>query len=154
MYKRQIQNLRKDLSIKLGSKIDPTDPDSPTYYDTLSRGELPNISKEIPRYSLANMQKELASNRPVDNVYNEFISNCLNKDIYILDGVKRDVYITGNDDEILYKNRESIVILYLPGHYELIGIIDDNNIHTLFDPEDDFIQRIKTRMQQLHTLQS
>nr|QBK91553.1 MAG: uncharacterized protein LCPAC302_01730 [Pithovirus LCPAC302] len=144
--KKFIRKLRKDLSIKLGSRVDPKDINGKTYYETLSRGELNEISKSVPNYSLKNMQSELDSNRPIDNVYNEFISNVLNKDIYILDLVKRDVYITGDDDEILYKRRPSIVILYLPGHYELIGIKENDNIKTLFDPNDNFIQTIRLRM--------
>ena len=66
--------------------------------------------------------KELDSDRPVDNAYNEFISDQLNKDIYILDAVTQDVYMTGSDDNVLYKDRPSIVLMYLPGHYELVGL--------------------------------
>jgi hypothetical protein len=148
-----IKKLRKSLSIKLGSKTDPADPNSLTYYDNLSRGQLAEFAESVPSYSLENMKNELDSNHPVDNIYNEFISNQLNKDIYILDGVKRDVYITGNDDDILYKNRSSIVILYLPGHYELIGLLEtNNNIKVLFDPDHDFIQTIRARMSELRII--
>jgi len=153
-----ITKLRKSLSIKLGTKINPSDPYSPTYYETLSRGQLPIISKQkgLEKYSLENMQKELDSNQPVDNIYNEFISNQLNKDIYILDAVKKDVYITGFDDDILYKNRPSIVILYIPGHYELIGVNANSNtnntIKVLFDPNDDLIISIKNRIRELKTM--
>ena len=104
------------------------------------------------------MQKELNSDFSVDNVYNEFISNQINKDIYILDMVKQDVYMTGDDDEILYKTRPSIVILYLSGkykssgHYELIGLNENGYIKTLFDSDHDFIQNIRARMYELRTL--
>lgn len=142
-----IQNLRKDLSVTLGSKINPSDNSSPLYYDELSRGELKDFSKSVPEYSLKNMQKELDSKRSVDNVYNEFISNQLDKDIYIIDAVKKDIYITGDDNDILYKNRPSVVILYLPGHYELVGLIKRNgDIKTLFNPDHDFIQAIRERI--------
>lgn len=141
-----IQKLRKDLSVKLQSKVDPTNPTSPIYYDTLSRGKLREFSKSVPSYSLKNMVKELDSDHPVDNVYNEFVSNQLDKDIYILDLEKRDVYITGYDDEILYKDRPSIVILYLPGHYELVGLDENGIVKTLFDPDHDFILTIRDRI--------
>lgn len=144
--KEFVKKLRKDLSVKLKSKVDPTDPESPIYYDILSRGELREFSKSVPAYTLENMVKELNSNRPVDNVYNEFISDQLDKDIYILDMLKRDVYITGYDDEILYKNRPSIVLLYLPGHYELVGLDDHGIIKTLFDPNHPFIETIRRRI--------
>lgn len=145
-----IKKLRKDLSIKLGTRTDPSNPRSPTHYEVLSRGQLQEFSKSVPVYTLENMQKELDSNRSVDNVYNEFISDQLDKDIYILDMVKRDVYITGYDDEILYKNRPSIVLLYLPGHYELVGLDNDGVVKTLFNPDHDLIRTIRARMRELY----
>lgn len=138
-----IRELRKDLSIKLGEEIDNG---GKRYYDILSRGKLGEIGKEMKEYTLENMQKELNSSLPVDNVYNEFISNILNKDIYILDYITKDVYITGDDDDILYKDRDSIVILYIPGHYELIGEEKNEGILTLFKPENELIKRIRERI--------
>ena len=109
----------------------------------------------VPQYSLNSMKDELASDRPVDNAYNEFISNILNKDIYILDVMKKDIYVTGKDLDILYKGRESIVLLYIPGHYELVGIRNNNNdIKTLFDSDHPFIQSIQTRMMELISMGS
>ena len=143
-----IRNLRKELSEKLKSKIDPLDKNSPIFYDTLSRGKLREMSKDMPIYKLENMVKELDSNLPVDNKFNEFISNVLEKDIYILDLENKDVYITGDDDDILYKNRDSIVIGNLPGHYELIGIMKDNKIKTLFPYNHPFIEKIRLRMKE------
>lgn len=138
-------DLRKSLSRKLGAPVEPNNPLSPTYYATLSRGKLAEISKDVPDLSLDYMQKELASRLPIDNKYNEFISNVLDKDIYLLDYNTKDVYITGADDEILYKNRPSIVILVLPGHYELIGLQTNSGVQTLFDPSSNFIQNIRFR---------
>ena len=149
--KNFIKNLRKDLAKRLASKIDPEDPKSKTYYEALAQGELKKISKDMGNYSLKNMQKELSSSStPVSNIYNEFISDQLELDIYILDANKKDVYMTGTEDNLLYKNRRSIVILYLPGHYELIGLVDeDNEVTTLFSPQSDFIQSIRKRMKKL-----
>ena len=145
-----IRDLRQSLSIKLGSK----EKGGLTYYETLSRGQLPEIAKTMPAYSLTNLQQELNSSRSVSHIFHEFISDQLDKDIYILDAAKRDVYMMGDDDEILYKHRPSIVLLYIPsnqekegsGHYELIGLQDDDNIRTLFDPTDEFIGAIRYRM--------
>lgn len=144
-----VKQLRRDLAVKLGSKVDPRNPESPLYYDLLSRGNLKDFSKTLPQYSLANIQEELNSDRPVDNVYNEFISDQLDKDIYILDMTKQDVYVTGSDDDILYKDRPSIVILYLPGHYELVGINDNGVIRTLFSHDHDLILAIRDRMNEI-----
>ena len=138
---------RKELSRKLSDNVDSNDSSSPTFYQTISRGQLEDFSSHVPSYSINNMKKELASSNSVDNVYNEFVSDVLNKDIYILDVVAKDVYITGKDIDILYKGRPSIVLLYIPGHYELVGIRDKNdNLNTLFDPTNPFIQAILRRM--------
>lgn len=142
-----IQTLRRNLAKLLGSKIPNS---NKTYWETLSRGEFVRISKHSPEFSLTNMANELASpNTPISDIYNEFISDQLNIDIYILDAERKDVYMNGADMTLLYKNRPSIVLLYLPGHYELIGIADGNYITTYFSPDDPFIKYIRARMEQL-----
>ena len=149
--KEFIKNLRKDLAKTLALKVDPEDAESKTYYQTLSNGEFEKISETMPKYSLKHMQKELAnSSKPVSNIYNEFISDQLNLDIYILNGKTKDVYMTGSDNSLLYKGRRSVVILYMPGHYELIGLMDkDNNIETIFSHKSKFIKKIRERMTEL-----
>jgi len=147
--KKFVRSLRKDLSKMLANKVDPKNPDSKIWYETVANGEWPIISQKMNEYSLESMQKELDSNASVSNIYNEFISDQLNKDIYILDGITQDVYMTGTDENLLYKNRTSIVILYLPGHYELIGIEDNGYIQTSFETNSDLIQMIKKRMKEL-----
>jgi hypothetical protein len=144
-----IKMLRRDLAIKLAQPANPQDPQGPSNYDLLSRGQLLEFAKGVPKYSLPNMQRELNSTSAIDNVYNEFISNQLNKDIYLLDGEKHDVFVTGNDDDILYKDRHSIVILYIPGHYELVGLINGDRIETHFEPNHPFIQAIRDRLQEI-----
>lgn len=146
---KMVSEFRMELSSKLSDKIYPRDPSSLTYYQKISRGQLEDFSKEVPQYSIDNMKKELSSTSSVDNVYNEFISDVLNKDIYILDLLTEDVYVTGGDLDILYKGRPSIVLLYIPGHYELVGLRDrDNNLNTLFGADHPFIQNIIERLKQ------
>ena len=143
-----VKNLRRDLSIALGNKVNPQNPKSKTFYQTLANGELEEISKAMPEYSLENMQKELNSNTPVSNYFNEFISNQLDVDIYILDAKKKDVYMTGSDLKLLYKERKSIVLLYLPGHYELVGLMDNpNSIETCFSHSHPLISAIRSRIE-------
>ena len=143
-----VKNLRRDLSIALGNKVNPQNPKSKTFYQTLANGELEEISKAMPEYSLENMQKELNSNTPVSNYFNEFISNQLDVDIYILDARKKDVYMTGSDLKLLYKGRKSIVILYLPGHYELVGLMENSTvIETCFSPTHPLISSIRSRIE-------
>ncbi len=145
-----VKNLRTDLSKMLNNKIDPNNAQSSTWYETMANGEWVEDSNNIPELSLKFMQNELASNASISHVYNEYISDQLDKDIYILDVEKKDVYMTGTDDALLYKNRNSIIILYLPGHYELIGIKDSQNyIQTIFSPDSKIIQIIKKRMKEI-----
>lgn len=145
-----VKALRRDLAYKLGEPVNPKDKSSVRYYDVLSRGNLGEFSKAVPKYRLENLQKELMSDEPVDHIYNEFISNQINKDIYLLDLLKQDVYVTGNDSDILYKDRDSIVIMTLPGHYELVGLRDGEEIKTLFKPSHPFIRLLKDRIQKIH----
>ncbi len=145
-----IKEIRKDLSIKLGEPIDPENPGGLRHYDILSRGKLSKFSdnKGLEQYSLRNMQKQLLNSREaVDNVYNEFLSNIFDIDIYMLDLNKKDVYMVGEDSGILYKDRGSVILLYMPGHYELIGLEDPSgNIITYFSPHHSFIESIRARM--------
>ena len=154
LSQRQIvKTLRRELADKLGSKINPLLPHSPTHYDVLSRGKLKDFGKDVTAYTLPALQAWLASNRSIDNAFNEFISNLLGKDIYILDYNKQDVYITGNDMDLLYLNRPSIILMYLEspeqdgtGHYELVGRVERGRLLTLFDPTDPLVSLIQKRM--------
>lgn len=143
-----ISDLRFDLSRKLADKVDLSREDSPIHYDLLSRGQLRKFAENVPQYSQESMMRELNSNRSVDNVYNEFISNILNKDIYLLSLNEQDVYVTGDDSDILFKGRNSIVILEMPGHYELVGIQASSGIKTLFHPDHPFIKAIRIRLRE------
>ena len=144
--KKFIKNLRKDLSKKLAEPVDPEDPDFGSWYETMAHGEWPRTSKTMKEFGLKHMQKELNSNASISNIYNEYISDQLDIDIYILDAVRQDVYMTASDNDLLYKDRRSVVILYLPGHYELIGTKDKDYIQTQFRPNSNIIQIIKERM--------
>ena len=143
-----IRDLRYDLAIKLDEKVDPQNSNSPIHYDLLSRGNLREFAGDIQQYTLESMKRELNSDRSVDNVYNEFISNILEKDIYLLDITTQDIYVTGDDFDILYKGRSSIVTLAIPGHYELVGLQTSTGIKSLFDADHPFIQSIKSRLRE------
>lgn len=149
-----VQGLRKDLSMKLGLPVDPRDPNSPRHYDLISRGNLADYAKGVPHYSLEGLQNELLHGVNVDFIYNEFIGNEINKDIYILHYETQDVYIVGNDMDLYYKGRDSIVILYIEacGHYELVGVEEDGVIKTLFETNHNFIVCLKQRIQDLISL--
>lgn len=137
-----VLRMRKELAHRL-----------PEAYHKLSRGGLESFGKALPEYSLRGMQKILLAGVAVDYVYQEFISDCIDKDIYIIDSTIQDVVVMSiQDDDILYKNRESIVLLFLPGHYELVGcrrVADREYVQTLFLPDDPFILAIRARQRYL-----
>jgi hypothetical protein len=147
--KQIIKGFRHDLAAELDRPFNEDNPKGPCKYDMLSRGNLKDFAKECPQYRKKSMQKELMSSHAVDNVYNEFVSNELNKDIYILHREKQDVYITGDDIDLLYKGRQSIVLIYLEkqGHFELVGLQNEKGqFDTIFSPDHPFIQAVKNRI--------
>lgn len=138
-----IIGLRRDLAMKLSSK----NKKGITYYDMLSNGTLKEFSKVWHPYKLENLKKELIECKYVDNVYIEFISNQINKDIYLLSLDTQDIYFSGDNYTLLHKGRNSIVLIYGNNHYELIGIYEKNGeICTLFEPDHPFILMIQSRI--------
>ncbi len=141
-----IQQFRSDLAEQL-----------PDRYDTLGAGFFKTLN--YPQYSLENMMIELKSGRAVEIEYIQLIADLINKDIYIIskkvnhDGGEPLMY---EDNDILYRDRPSIVLLYIEndpkktGHYETMGILnEDESVSTLFSPDHDFILRIRERMDRL-----
>lgn len=146
--------LRQELSRKLATKIIDGD-DSPTYYDILNGGNTRTFSEAVPEFSLANMQRELASRNPIGFGYLEFIGNALNKDIYILEAQRRDIYATHELPLTIKGNRKSIILYYLSGHYELAGLqLSDGTFVTHFAPEHSFIRFLYDRVQNIKSKQS
>lgn len=143
--KEIVTRFRKGLSDSLSH----TNEEGKTKYSLLGNGIIEELGKEMKEYSLEYMQKELELSLPVGNQYNEHVSNEISRDIYILDATREDVYMTGDKEEYLYKNRNSVVLLYYPGHYELIGVKEGDMVITDFDPSHPFIQLIKRRMKEL-----
>lgn len=138
------RSFRNNLAVRL-SEIDPIT--GQEYYDGLNNGNLRDISKGVKEYSKEYLRKELLSSEPVDNIYQELISNAINKDIYIIDMETMDMYNTGSAYTLYYKGRNSIVIAYSPGHFETIGLKrSDGTINTVFTPEHPFIQACKERL--------
>jgi hypothetical protein len=141
-------NLARTFRNSLADLIEEMDPfTGKTYYSGLNMGKLEEISGGIKEYSMEALQKELRSSDAVDNIYQELISNALNKDIYIIDGPKQDIYNVGSAYPMYYKGRNSIVIYYIPGHFEVVGIKhSDGTVDTLFTPEHPLIQACRERL--------
>lgn len=144
---KYVHSLRKELAYKLSEKKE----NGSTYYDSLSRGQLKSFSKEDNTVSLDGMRRILLNvNRWIGEECHELMSDLCNTDIYILDYDTHDVYML-SDTDIYYKSRKSIVILYITGHYEAIGLNEEGTIRTLFKPDHYFIEAIRKRIQNIKT---
>ena len=77
----------------------------------------------------------------------EVISDVIGKNIYILDGLMWDVWIPEDHDfehplNMLYEDRDSVVLLKSVNNYEIVGISEDGEIYTCFRHSDPFIKKI------------
>lgn len=147
-----VKQMRKEFSEKLSSPIS-SEKNAKTHYEIINFGktaEFP-VSPDLPEYdySLVNMKKQLDSNNNIGYGYMEYISNILDKNIYILNEVDNDLYPFVKEDLLnLYKkNRSSLVLYYTTpndndsyDHYELVGIMNNGIIDTYFSPDHSFIK--------------
>lgn len=133
------RSLRYELSQKLNQHIN-NDINLPTYYESLNSGNTRSFSKDVPEFELEYMKQQLNSNNPIGYGYMEFIGSVLNKDIYILDGSTKDIYISDELKLTIKGDRDSVVLYYINGHYELIGIVKDEQLITHFDCSSTFIR--------------
>jgi hypothetical protein len=135
------RDLRNNLSKVLRETNKKT---NKTYYEELSRGEIKELSKELPQLKLNYMEKYLNSNNWLDIFYIELISNQLEVDIYIINN-NGEVYNLG-DNDIYYKNRKSVILKYIDqAHFEAVGI-KFNKIETLFDNNFFIIKKLRDKM--------
>lgn len=127
-----------------------------TEYESMGGGCYKDYNEAVKdvdgdKYSLAAMKRELLSSTPVDHAYTEILSNYLDLDIYLISSQTGDIYATGTDFNLYYKDRRSIVILYSPGHYDVVGIKrmspdrEDTIFDTLFAPTHELIAALRKR---------
>ena len=144
-----VSHLRKELSQKLASNISD-ESDSPTYYDVLNGGNTSAFAEAVPEFTLSYMQDQLKSSFPIGYGYMEFIGNALDKDIYILEAIRHDIYITDELPLVIKGGRKSIVLYYMNGHYELVGIErEDGTFDTHFSPDHSLIRFLYGRVLEL-----
>jgi len=141
-------NLARTFRNALADRLDEIDPiTGKNYYSGLNQGRLSEISEGIKEYTKDGLQKELRSEASVDNIYQELISNALHIDIYIIDGAKKDIYSVGSSFDCYYKGRNSIILYYSGGTYEVIGLKHSNGeIDTIFTPLHPLIQSCRSRL--------
>ena len=94
--KKFVDNMKKEFSENLSNPRPGYG--RKTWYQTLSREKLEELSNEFPLLEEENLKKLLLVRIPLDNIFNEYISEVLGLDIYILDGDNKRVYIFGEED--------------------------------------------------------
>lgn len=149
--KEIIQKIRKELAEKLSCPVS-SQPNSKTHYEIINSGktsEFP-VCPDFPEddFSLENMKKQLDSDKYLGYGYIEYISNMLDKNIYILNDSNNDLYPFEKTEllNIYKRNRSSIVIYYKSNHYELVGILNNGIVDTYFDSDHTFIKFLYNRV--------
>jgi len=143
---KTVTELRHELADIIDTKKDT---DGLVYYQKLSRGKLEEISKCIDHTKLEEMKRFLRSNEYFTHLYLEFISEVFNIDIYIIDYKTMKLYNNG-DDELLYKDRDSIILGYNEHeqHFESLEVeVRPGKFKTFFEYDSNIIKEIKTRKQ-------
>jgi hypothetical protein len=150
--KEMVNAYRLLLAERLDSPIDPSNILSPCVYDCLSRGKMKEYAEIIKEYHIDVMRNELQNpDFFLDDKYLELISNELSKDIYVLNALTQDVHMFDHSDvDMYYKGRPAVVLLFLPGHFELVGIQKENgDVVTHFAPTSPFVQALHGRYLEL-----
>lgn len=143
-----ITQFRKELAQKLAAKISDVE-DAMTHYEILNRGNTKAFAEAVPEFGLEYMQGQLDSSNHIGYGYMEFIGNALNKDIYILEASRKNIYATEELPLTIRGDRKSIVLYYMEGHYELVGIErPDGSFDTHFSPEHSFIRFLHQLVEQ------
>lgn len=127
-------NLRHELADRLD-----------TVYESLSGGNICKFAEAVPEFKMDVMINELRSNHYIGYGYIEYISNLINKDIYIINGNTCDIYIS---DELPYliKGRTSIVLYYKDVHYEPIGLWQEGKYYCHFKACHPFIKFLRAKI--------
>jgi hypothetical protein len=146
-----VKQMRKRFSENLSSPIS-SEPNAKTHYEIINSGktaEFPLCPDSLEYdFSLNNMKKQLDSNKYIGYGYIEYISNILDKNIYILNDSNSDLYPYEKTElpNIYKKNRSSIVLYFSFNHYELVGIMNNGIVDTYFDSDHTFIKFLYNRV--------
>lgn len=156
-----VRELRRSLSQQLSEPADlivnnltSSSITVKTWYQIINRGGLTKLSSDpgkVPddikqRMLLHNMQNELDSCQPLDNLYDDYLSKILNKNIFVIDLHTKSVKYNIDGDILLSPNRNCVVILDKNGHYETVGIKENDVISTYFHWNHPFIIQLRLLM--------
>jgi hypothetical protein len=132
----------KFLRSSLAKYLEEQDEHGKSVYERLSRGNMASFASEIPELRLISLKKLLNSNQPVGEHVYELVSDFLDIDLYVFHQEKLMTY----DQELLHKNRPGVLIIHKDGHYELCIRKEENDCKYTFEPEDEIIKYIKSKV--------
>lgn len=144
-YKKDSQKSKmvKEVRFHLSQILEIKFPDQKNLYQKLSRGELENISKEIPEASLDYMKNYLNSNNFLTLQYIEILSEIFDINIVFFSQKQGKFYQHGDNELLFKKDRETVFVNYIEDkHYETITI----NKKTLFKPGDNIVKEAKKNL--------
>jgi hypothetical protein len=71
----------------------------------------------------------------------------LSRPIFIIDGNKKDMLNIGDAYDTYFKGRNSVVLYYTHGHYEVVGVKhSDGSVDTIFTPNHPLIQGCREKI--------
>jgi hypothetical protein len=128
-------------------------------YKLLNENDFDKNSSSIVELSKEYMENELKSANAVNfDYYCELLIRFCEKNIFVIDFEKQDVVITGSvNDKMRNDSWPCVVLLFVPGktsvgHYETLGYIDTDGLHTFFSMSNVFIRCILYRAKLLKEL--
>lgn len=135
---RMMVDLRSEMAVMLGEITESGE----TFYESISEGGLAEMAKVVPELRLARLQSLFKSDRFLGEETKLVIEAILDKSIYILDSNTQDVYFTAE----IPKERDSVVIIYDGGHFDMVSIRDTNHYVTHFKHTHPFIAFLRKRV--------
>lgn len=132
--------LRRELAQYLVSRL----PNGEIVYDTLSRGELREYAKVVPEYSMENMVALLLSRACVGLEVLEITCNLLDVNIILWNHVQKDIYRHGDKELLFRPERSTVVVLYEPGHYSLLGLRLEGQVYTHFSHTNALVRHLNS----------
>jgi hypothetical protein len=138
-----VNAVRADLSTKLNTKAPGKEK---TYYEELYDGHIHEFADHVPEFTLRNMQQLLKPGNAIGYGYLGYLSDVFNIDLYVLDGTTNDIYISDELPFYSKGNRDSVVLRYVAGHYELVGLLKGDEIISYFSSDHLFIKFLYRRV--------
>lgn len=131
-----ITKLRKNLSENLDNLTNYNDNMSLTFYGILK-------NENINKITLETMKNTLINGIPKDFLYIKYISDQLNINIYMINGNTMEIILNTKNNK--YIDRESIILIIIDEHYELLGQMEDNFIVTKFNNKSSLINYLNMK---------